>query len=61
MPLSKKVSKGRALNTAKCPLCGEPNHCAVAADPNARECWCEFVEFPHELLNQIDEEAVRKT
>jgi hypothetical protein len=46
---------------SKCPLCGKPNRCAVAADPNATECWCEFVEFPQDLLAQIPEEAVRKT
>lgn len=60
-PSKKKNSERNALNTAICSLCGEPNQCAVAADPNATECWCEFVEFPHELLARIPEEAVRKT
>ena len=48
-------------DTSICPLCGGPNQCAMAADPNATECWCEFVEFPRELLAQIPEHAVRKT
>ncbi len=61
MTSSKKLSKRKPLNTAICPLCGEPNHCAVAADPAATECWCEFVEFPRELLALIPEDAVRKT
>lgn len=45
---------------AICPLCGRQNHCAVAADPDAKECWCESVEFPEELLAQIPDDAVRK-
>jgi hypothetical protein len=49
------------LNTARCPLCGELNHCAMAADPSATKCWCEEVKFPDELLDQIHENAVRKT
>ncbi|MBT3190143.1 MAG: cysteine-rich CWC family protein [Anaerolineae bacterium] len=48
-------------NTAVCPLCGEPNQCAVAADPNATECWCESVIFPEELLEKVPKDAVRKT
>ena len=49
------------LDTSSCPLCGEPNQCALAADPNATGCWCESVEIPDELLAQIPDEAVRKT
>jgi len=49
------------LDTSTCPLCGEPNQCALAADPNATECWCETVDFPEELLAQIPDKAVRKT
>ena len=49
------------LDTSTCPLCGEPNQCALAADPNATECWCESEDFPEELLAQIPGEAVRKT
>jgi hypothetical protein len=49
------------LDTSTCPLCGEPNQCALAADHNATECWCESVDFPDGLLAQIPDEAVRKT
>ena len=49
------------INTAICPLCGEPNLCAVAADPNATECWCESEIFPEELLAKVPDKAVRKT
>ena len=61
MSSSANPAKKPHLNTAICPLCGNPNKCAVAADPNATECWCESVIFPRELLAQIPEEAVRKT
>ena len=54
-------NKHRSINTAICPLCGEPNQCAMAADPNASECWCESVVFPEELLAKIPDNAARKT
>ena len=47
-------------NPARCPLCGGPNQCALVADPNATECWCDSVVFPDELLAQIPDNAVRK-
>ncbi|WP_081497269.1 cysteine-rich CWC family protein [Acidovorax sp. CF316] len=25
---------------SRCPLCGQPNQCAVAAGLPAQECWC---------------------
>ena len=46
---------------SKCPLCGRPNLCALAADPDAAECWCDSVVFPDELLAQIPRNAVRRT
>ena len=49
------------MNTANCPLCGNPNQCAVAADPDATECWCGSVTFPEELLAKVPEKAVRQT
>jgi hypothetical protein len=49
------------LEPARCPLCGQPNLCALAADPNASECWCDSEEFPPELLAKIPAKAVRKT
>ena len=56
-----KAKKNDALNIALCPLCDQPNRCAMAVDPNATDCWCESVIFPEELLAQIPENAVRKT
>ena len=43
-----------------CPLCGESNKCAMLADPNATECWCESVVFPQELLDQVPPQLDRK-
>ena len=37
------------------PLCVQPNERPKAADPNAAECWCEELEFPRELLDQVPE------
>jgi hypothetical protein len=48
------------IDKAICPLCGGPNHCAVAADPNATECWCEDVKFPAELLDRVPESIGQK-
>ena len=59
--MTKPLKTNQTPDTAICPLCGEPNHCAMAANPEAEKCWCEGVEFPPELLAQIPENAVRKT
>jgi hypothetical protein len=48
-----KTEMNPSNDPAKCPLCSQPNHCAVAADPNATECWCEDLEFPQALLDQV--------
>jgi len=56
--MENKLSKPPAPGV--CPLCGQPNKCAVVADPNAKECWCESVVFPEELLDLVPEDAVRK-
>jgi hypothetical protein len=48
------------IDTTKCPLCGGPNQCALAADPTATECWCDDKKFPRELLEKIPAKAVRR-
>lgn len=55
-----KIKSVLPVDPSKCPLCGKPNHCAMAADPAAKDCWCGEKKFPRELLEQIPEEAVRK-
>ena len=60
MPPSEDVIPKNPLNVATCPLYGGPNACALAADPNAIECWCESEEFPRELLAKVPGYAVRR-
>ena len=48
------------VDPAICPLCGRPNSCARAADPNSTKCWCGQEVFPPELLARVPEEAARK-
>ncbi|UFS55712.1 cysteine-rich CWC family protein [Comamonadaceae bacterium M7527] len=49
-----------------CPICGEPNACAMAnAAPNtepqnAPPCWCVGFDFSDNLLDQVPTEAQRK-
>jgi hypothetical protein len=44
----------------ECPLCGEANQCAMAADPEATECWCESEIFPPDLLLRVPAGAARQ-
>lgn len=42
----------------RCPLCGGPNGCAVAASGDfATPCWCRDVVFTPELLARVPEAA----
>ncbi|MCL2908828.1 cysteine-rich CWC family protein [Shewanella aquimarina] len=33
-------------NASHCPLCHQPNHCALAAQRESDTCWCHHQEFP---------------
>lgn len=37
----------------RCPLCGAPNQCAMAAGANGPPCWCTTVRFDAALLARI--------
>jgi hypothetical protein len=39
------------INPLKCPLCGQPNHCALARD--AKDCWCKHIQIPIRHLIRI--------
>jgi hypothetical protein len=43
-----------------CPLCGEPNKCAMKIDPNATECWCDSIIIPQELLDKLPVKSIGK-
>lgn len=42
----------------RCPLCGEPNDCGMAAGNSA--CWCFGVTIPGEVLERIPDAAKDK-
>jgi hypothetical protein len=41
----------------RCPLCGGPNGCAMATNPDAADCWCCEARIPDELLDRVPAEA----
>lgn len=40
-------------DASRCPLCGGPNACALAAGNTAEPCWCTSVAIGPELLERI--------
>lgn len=46
-----------------CPLCGQPNRCAMEAARASGQpqppCWCTTARFPPELLARVPEPARR--
>jgi hypothetical protein len=39
---------------ARCPLCGKPNNCAMAAgSTDNRNCWCCKLQFPLSLIARV--------
>jgi hypothetical protein len=36
-----------------CPLCGQPNSCALAAGQSTSACWCAGVKLTRELLERL--------
>jgi hypothetical protein len=55
-----EIEMSPKIDTAICPLCGQPNNCPMAVDPNATGCWCGDLEFPQELLDQVPETALHQ-
>jgi len=47
-------------DTSKCPLCGMPNECAVAAGGNAESCWCMTATMSPSALASIPADAQGK-
>ena len=41
----------------RCPLCGQPNQCAVAAGRAAETCWCMTATISPEAIAAIPAEA----
>lgn len=42
---------------SRCPLCGTPNGCAMAAGADGGKCWCLSVEIAAEVLARIPDAA----
>lgn len=47
-------------DTTRCPLCGKPNECAVAAGREPESCWCMTATMSPEALAAIPAEAQAK-
>jgi hypothetical protein len=45
----------KELRRDRCPLCGEPNDCGLAAGKT--DCWCFAVKISPEALVRLPEEA----
>ncbi|MEM8607674.1 MAG: cysteine-rich CWC family protein [Myxococcota bacterium] len=45
------------LDTTRCPLCAEPNQCAVAAGQDPSTCWCMTATMDPDALARIPVEA----
>ena len=66
------MSLSPAIDPCLCPLCGQPNSCAMACAPHpeapdatsqpaqAEPCWCTRVQFSAHLLQQVPEAAKNK-
>ena len=46
------------LRPERCPICGGPNDCGMAAGKS--ECWCASVKMSPELLEKVSEGAKGK-
>jgi hypothetical protein len=44
-------------DTARCPLCGKDNQCALARGCANTPCWCADVVISDEVLRRIPESA----
>lgn len=44
-------------DTTRCPLCGEANECAVAANREPSSCWCMTATMDPASLAAIPEKA----
>ena len=43
------------VNKGICPICGKPNNCGYENGLSHEGCWCEKIEVPKELREQIPE------
>lgn len=46
-----------AIDTSRCPLCGQPNQCAISAGLPPESCWCMQTPVSQDALAQLPDEA----
>jgi Cysteine-rich CWC len=55
------LEKSSKIDQSLCPLCGNPNHCAMEIEKetgiNQAACWCVGMDFSADLLEQIPASA----
>ncbi len=52
------AAPGPPVDPSRCPLCGRPNGCLLAAHPDGGgRCWCFSMRFPPALLARVPERA----
>ena len=46
-----------AIDSNRCPLCGQPNQCAIGAGLPPESCWCMQTPVSPDALAQLPDEA----
>ena len=54
------MSNNTSAWAQQCPLCGQPNQCAVAQGLPAEQCWCMTTQLSPAALARIPEEERRQ-
>lgn len=44
-------------DTTRCPSCGQPNECAMAAGRDPESCWCMSVSIDPDVIARLPEAA----
>lgn len=53
-------SADRPADPARCPLCGQPNGCALTEGRPIESCWCLTARIPEDVLARIPAERRRQ-
>jgi hypothetical protein len=58
------MDTSQPVDASRCPLCGEPNRCAMELERETGQpqspCWCTQVDFTADLLARVPAEAKRQ-
>jgi len=54
------TERGESGETRTCPLCGEPNECAIATGRDPESCWCMSATMSPRALAAIPDESQGK-